>query len=308
MKPGNNKTSDPNWIKIQDDFAILRPNQRNRFRILQVTDFHSNVDEVLNEKTRMDIRAMVRRFAPDLLAVTGDIWCGDDTPDAAPMWMQRDLDFLGSLGVPWAFIWGNHDYAADFEATQRKIAATPNAVAPQGNGRGNFRVEVRRGNQAIPCWDLFFLNSGPQWQLPQDLAWFQEETARITQERGAIVPAIAYFHIPLKNYQDAIDQGRTIGEGTEYVLNWGDEEGLAAPIFKQAGNVRACFTAHSHKNDFWFEEDGVVFAYGRATGYGGYGGEDLRKGGKLLELDLHSDHFSFMTVFGNGAVELKTNR
>jgi len=152
------------------------------------------------------------------------------------------------------------------------------------------------------------LNSGPQWHLPEDLRWFQEETRRLTRARGKIIPAIAYFHIPLKNYQDAIDQGRTIGAGDEFILNWGDEEGLAAPIFKQAGNIRACFTAHSHKNDFWFEEDGVVFAYGRATGYGGYGGEELRKGGKLLELDLYSQHFRFMTVFGDGTIAQKAAR
>lgn len=294
--------------KNQKDFALLHAGNKAVFRVLQVTDFHSNVDEALNEKTRTDVRAMIRHFTPDLLAVTGDIWCGDDTPDTAPMWMRRDLDFLGSLGVPWAFIWGNHDYAGDFDAAQRHIAATPNAIAPRGDGRGNFRVEVRCEGETHPVWDLFFLNSGPQWHLPEDLCWFQEETQRIKQSRGKVIPAIAYFHIPLKNYQDAIDQGRTIGVGDEFVLNWGDEEGLAAPVFKQAGNIRACFTAHSHKNDFWFEEDGVVFAYGRATGYGGYGGEELRKGGKLLELDLHSQHFRFMTVYGDGAVAQETER
>ncbi len=278
------------------------------FRILQLTDFHSDVEEALNERTRSDVRAMVAHFRPHLLAVTGDIWCGDDRPNVVPMWMRRDLEFLGELGIPWAFTWGNHDYYADFDNVMRQIAATPNAVVPHGNRTGSYRIEVRTLDAAHPCWDLFFLNSGTEWHLPEDLDWFREEVDRINAARGCVVPAIVYFHIPLCNYQAAINEGRTIGTGDEEVLHWGDDENVAAPILKAVGrgedgvgNVRACFCGHSHRNDFHFEEEGVVFGYGRATGYGGYGGEDLAKGGKLLELNLTEDAFTFRTVFADGS-------
>jgi len=286
-------------------FRVITAPAGRLFRILQVTDSHGDVDENLNEKTRADIKIMVNRFNPDLIAVTGDIWCGDDHPDAAPMWMRRELAFFGSLNIPWAFVWGNHDFTGCFSDTMAQIAATPNALAPKGDGRGNFRSEIRTAEDNRISWDIFFLNSGPSWHLPEDLDWFEEESVRIAAARGHVVPAIVYFHIPLKNYQTAIDNGRTIGPGDEEVLHWGDDEGLAAPIVKRPGNVRACFCGHSHKNDFYFEEDGIVFTYGRATGYGGYGGEILRKGGKLLELDLVDETFRFQTVFADGASELE---
>jgi len=271
------------------------------FRILQVADFHSDVSEALNERTRDDVRAMARLFQPHLLAVTGDIWCGDEHPGAAPMWMQRDLDFFGSLGVPWAFTWGNHDYYGDFQQALAKIAATPNAIAPNGGPNANFRIEVVRGGDSRPCWDLFFINSGPSWNLPADLSCFESESRRLHEQRGTIIPAIAFFHIPTGNYQTAIDEKRTIGIGTESVLGWGDDDNRAAAILKRPGNLRACFTSHSHRNDFYFEEDGLIFAYGRATGYGGYGEEDLKKGGKLLELSLENHTLAFKTVFADGS-------
>src|SRR5690606_27435220 len=98
--------------------------------------------EYANERTRADIRALGSRDRPDCLAVTGDIWCGDGIPSAAPMWMARALAFLASLETPWAFTWGNHDYAADFAEARAKIAATPLYAAPKCTDRGESHIQV----------------------------------------------------------------------------------------------------------------------------------------------------------------------
>lgn len=286
---------------LETDFAALATG--SPCRILQVADLHSDVEEALNERTRADIRALVTHCRPHLIVANGDIWCGDEHPDAAPMWMQRDIAFLGSLDTPWVFVRGNHDCCADFDRARAMIAAAPNAIAPQGDGKGAFRIEVhRRGAPGAVCWDLFFLNSGPSWNIPEDLLWFESESARIAAERGRITPAAAFFHIPLKNYQDAMDAGRVTGIGVESVLGWGDDEGRAAPILKRPGNLRLCVSAHSHRNDYYFVEDGIRFVSGRATGHGGYGVEDLRKGATLVELSLESDEATTKTVFADGSV------
>ena len=279
--------------------AILQSRSVSEFRILQLTDFHSDVAEYLNERTREDIRVLVKACDPDLLAVTGDIWCSDEHPDAAPMWMQRDIAFLGSLGVPWAFTWGNHDYIGDFQEAQEKIAAAPNSVTQIGEASGHYRLEVIPGEDAAPAWDLFFINTGTAWSLPGNLDWFRAETARLHEMQGRHVPAICFFHIPTRNYQEAKDEGRIQGIAKEEVLFWGDESGEAEVILKAAGNLRACFCGHSHKNDFSFKEGGVIFAYGRATGYGGYGSEDLEKGATLITLDLSSDQLRFETLLAS---------
>lgn len=267
------------------------------FRILQLTDFHSDVSEYANERTRADVRAMVARFRPDFLAVTGDIWCGDGQPDAAPMWMSRDLAFLASLETPWAFTWGNHDHAADFAAAHRRILATPHYAAPNSTDRGECHIEIVDSAGRV-AWDLLFANSGEAWRLPGDLDWIRSTSVALAGGRGRIVPALLFFHIPLRRYQVAIDAGRVTGIAREEVLFWGDEADTGADLITSTANIRACFCGHSHRNDCWFEEGGVVFAYGRSTGYGGYG-DDVKKGAKLITLDLDAGTLVFETVFGD---------
>ncbi len=269
------------------------------FRILQLTDFHADVSEYENERTRADVRALVAGHRPHFLAVTGDIWCGDARPETAGMWMARELDFIASLETPWAFTWGNHDYAGDFARAQARILATPGYAAPETTPQGECHLEVH-GAAGEPAWDLFFVNSRDKWQLPGNLAWLLARSKTLAETRGRVVPAIVFFHIPLMRYQRAIDEGRVKGIAMEEVLCWGDEADTGTDLILSTANVRACFCGHSHRNDCWFEEDGVVFAYGRSTGYGGYG-DDVRKGAKLITLDLAGGGLCFETVFGDGS-------
>lgn len=269
------------------------------FRILQLTDFHSDQSEYANERTRNDVRAMVALHRPHFLAITGDIWCGDTRPDTAAMWMSRDLEFIASLRTPWAFTWGNHDYTSDFAGAQARIIASPHYAAPQMTSRGECHLEVH-GASGAAAWDLFFVNSRDQWTLPGDLDWLLAQSALLAKSRGRVAPALVFFHIPLMRYQVAIDEGRTRGIAMEEVLYWGDEADTGADLIASSGNIRACFCGHSHRNDCWFEENGVIFSYGRSTGYGGYG-DDVRKGAKLLTLDLQEEGLDFKTVFGDGS-------
>lgn len=238
------------------------------------------------------------RHRPHFLAVTGDIWCGDAHPDAAGMWMARDLAFIASLETPWAFTWGNHDYAADFSAAQAKIQGCPYYAAPVSTERGECHIAiVDRAGQAR--WDLLFANSMDGWRLPRDLEWVVDTSRGLLASRGRVVPAVLFFHIPLRRYQIAIDEGRFEGIANEEVLFWGDEDDTGADLITSTPNIRACFCGHSHRNDGWFEEDGVLFAYGRCTGYGGYG-DDVKKGAKLITLDLASGTLAQETVFAEG--------
>ncbi len=275
--------------------AILTTTE-SHFRVLLITDLHSDAEERLNEKTRDMVRTFVAHFEPHLVAGLGDLWCGDSHPEAAAMWMRRDLDFLGGLGCPWGLALGNHDWCGDFESFWNTVARTPNAVAPVGDGAGSFRIELRSGS-GEPAWDLFFLNSGDAWEVPRRTEWFEAEMTLLRHKRGREVPALCCFHIPTGNYQAVIDGAKTQGVGNESVLGWGDDDGAVADILTRLGLVRACFCGHSHRNDFHFVDRGTLFAYARPTGFGGYGGEDLSKGATELELDMDSGDFRFRSVF-----------
>lgn len=276
----------------------IQSGQDGTFRILVIADPHTDQDEDANARTWRDVHAMIDRFRPGLLVVLGDVWCGDDRPEQAREWMRRDLSVIASLGVPWAFVWGNHDYGVDTADGHAAVATADNAVPPDVTGPpGDYRIAVADRHDDAVLWDLFFLNSHTECLLREDVEWLEQETMRLRAERGRDVPALLFFHIPLKQYETARETGRAEGIGLEEVLYWGDDGTLIEGI-KRAGNVRACFAGHSHRNDFYFVEDGVVFAYARATGYGGYG-DDVKKGAKLITLGPATLHFE--TVFADGS-------
>lgn len=269
------------------------------FRILQITDFHNDQGSPdAAERSWLDVDVLVRRLQPDFLAVTGDVWCSDEAPEHGPARMQRDLERIVGFGVPWAFTWGNHDWVDDAARRYREMAGMTGASMEVNDGRGCCRIEVCRGG--APVWDVFFIDSGLEWDPSTDLAWFESESARLAAERGGELPAVAYFHIPLQQYEAARLAGTYTGFAGEEVLCWGDD-GSILPRLGERG-VRVCFCGHSHANDFYVEQDGVVLAYGRATGYGGYGGDLLKKGAKLLTLNA-DQAFAFETVFADGGRE-----
>ncbi|MBX7255107.1 MAG: metallophosphoesterase [Candidatus Hydrogenedentes bacterium] len=283
---------------LEHPYAVLNASGYRSVRILQLTDFHSDKGDEPAEQTYADVRAIVDHTQPSLLAVTGDIWCCDDDAERAPFVMRRDLAFVESLGVPWAFTPGNHDHPDTVAEALARSAASLGASLPLGNGDGDYRVEVQA--EGVACWDIFFLNSRARSLAQEDVAWLEHESNRLQLLRGRAIPAIAYFHIPLKQYESARLDGRARGYAQEEVLYW-DDDGTLFDGIRRAGNVRACFVGHSHANDFWFEEDGIVLSYGRAAGHGGYGADRLRKGATLVEIDTASARFDFVTVFADGS-------
>ncbi|MBN8246593.1 MAG: hypothetical protein J0L84_04035 [Verrucomicrobia bacterium] len=78
------------------------------------------------------------------------------------------------------------------------------------------------------------------------------------------------------------------------------ESGTALPVLAESRTIRATFCGHDHVNDYAVRGRDMDLVYGRATGYAGYGGEKLRKGAKLIELDLGDGSYRQVTVFADG--------
>jgi len=277
--------------------ALVFPEDRP-FRVLQTTDWHSDKGAGPAAKTRAAVARLVRDHDPDCLAVTGDIWCGDDHPHAAPLLLEQDCAFLDGLGRPWSICFGNHDWMFPRAQVLARLRKRRHFLLPDADPLGNCRIPVVDRSGAVR-WQLIFLQTDLQWR-PETVAWFQAEARRQhAAHEGTPPPAIAFYHIPLRAYQDAIDSGRFQGTVHEDVLYWGDEDGAIAPMLAGAGFVRAGFCGHSHEIDGHFTEGGVVFGYGRSTGYGGYG-DRLEKGATLFDLAADGT-FTFRHVYPDGA-------
>jgi len=299
---GRRVTMQPPPLSRSDAVRALVCEPDGRFRVLLLTDFHNDADEDAARRTWDDVRDMVTRWQPHFLALAGDIWCGDAEPERARRLMDRDLLELAGIGLPWAFAWGNHDFMGRMAEDIAHLEAAPHSLMGACDAVGNCRVELRGPDEQQPLWDFYFINSRDLWRPEEDWQWFEAESARLREERGRVLPSLLFFHIPLTQYEEARLAGQYTGIAREQVLCWGDD-GTGVERIEAAGGVRACFCGHSHANDFQFERNGTIYAYGRATGHGGYGGEKLEKGAKIIDLNAldPAAPLDIYTVFADGS-------
>lgn len=107
----------------------------------------------------------------------------------------------------------------------------------------------------------------PGFTLDQ-VNWYRSQSAAYTERNGGKpLPALAFFHIPLPEYNQAAADESAILIGTRM-------EKACAPLLntgmfaamKEAGDVMGTFVGHDHDNDYSVMWHGILLAYGRFTG------------------------------------------
>lgn len=276
---------------------ILTIDDPTSFKILQVTDLHLFNDGIrLRYPEITAIAAMVERFKPDIIVNTGDFWAlssGDGLTDTC----QLACRLFATLKTPWAFAWGNHDEATDYNRVHAALEKTP-FLLYCGAADGNYRVEVRTSDSSVPLWNLIMLNDSRGGFKAEQIDWFNAEAERIKKATPMLPPAFVFFHIPLPQYDDLAVAGKAKGVKFEKVCHEnGSCEAFAA--FRDAGFVKAMFCGHDHTNDYHAMLDGVRLQYGRATG--GYGEDKVRKGATLITINTVAKTFDIKSVFADGS-------
>lgn len=268
------------------------------FRILQVTDIHLFKGGLWLDHSLIDaIGTMVERFKPDIIVNTGDFW----VTKSGTGWFdtcQRACRVFAEFKTPWAFAWGNHDEAADYNRVHALLETAPYLLY-SGAADGNYRVEVQAKSTGNPLWNLILLNDSRGGFRPEQINWFKAEAGRIKQATPAAPPAFLFFHIPLPQYDDLATSGKAIGVKFESVCHEnGSREAFSA--FRDAGFVKAMFCGHDHVNDYHGIVDGIRLQYGRASG-DSYGKEKVPKGGTLITVDATKQSFDVRSVLLDGS-------
>jgi hypothetical protein len=272
-------------------------------KILQITDLHFfHVGRTEDEQTLQDCQRLVEERSPHLVIVTGDAWHenlrGHD---------RRGLDFLvekvSRWGVPWAFCWGNHDKLDDYQAGHDLLEKAPHCLYRGGRSHGDYRLEITANSghpSGRPVLDLLLLNSNDQALGPWQARWLRRTCAHLKKQRNGLTPALAFFHIPLLEYESLISLKTFRGAKLES-FGGNQEKGDLFPVLSEAKTIRACFCGHSHVCDYVVKTSAADLVFGRSTGYAGYGGDRLRKGAKWIEVDLSNGHYLQRSVFADGS-------
>ncbi|OPA81046.1 metallophosphoesterase [Paenibacillus selenitireducens] len=261
----------------------LRFRDDDTFKIVQFTDVECNNPESEDEQRMM---AMMQRILateqPDLVVYTGDVIASGGCEDIAESF-RHAVSAPEQMGIPWAAVFGNHDAEAPnmsreqlhaLQLTHRFCYAKPDP--PNVEGVGNFVLTIQ-GKDHANAASLYFLDSGSyspleysrvgfyDWIRRSQIQWYTEQSYRLTSENGGEpLPSLAFFHIPLPEYNDIWDFTICYGHKQDICCApWINTGFLAAMV--EMGDVMGTFVGHDHGNDYFGTMHGIRLCYGRTT-------------------------------------------
>ena len=287
---GNGCKSLPLVAEDNSARAIFVAKRPSRLRILQFTDLHyfSTRDdpiEVNNNRINELMQTLVKKEKPDLVIITGDV-CWPDEPG-----MRYAVAQFGRLGVSWAFTWGNHDHEhlPNPSIVHQAFTHAENSLYRGGTSDGNYVIDIvtSRGQRMV---QILCINSKVDGIGEEQRAWLR----KIAETDAPSLPRFAFFHIPIKQYEDVWRHGDASGIKGEKA-SFQKENGSTLPLLK-ALNVKACFCGHDHTNDYSGSSDGIELVYGRATGGGKYATRRFAKGGKIIDIDCRRGTYRWQSV------------
>jgi len=234
-----------------------------------------------------ETRALMERVMdaekPDLVVFAGDVVASNRARDPLESF-RRAVEAVEARGIPWAAVFGNHDSEGvvprkQMHELQLQYAHNVAEEDPEGvDGAGNFVVHVT-GEDGHTAAALYFLDSGDyaqqghrvggyDWIRRSQIDWYIGRSRELTaQNGGEPLPALAFFHIPLPEYNDLWDFHTCYGHRFD---NWCAAPNINSGMFSamvDMGDVMGTFVGHDHGNDFWGELHGIRLCYGRSTRY-----------------------------------------
>lgn len=277
-----------------------------KFKIMQLTDLHWVVGDsyaVNNDSTLSLIREMIHVERPDLVMLTGDVvtsW------NARKGW-SRLCDLFQTEKTPFAVTLGNHDEETDMTRDeiieylqQYSYNLTYDAV-PELAGAGNCALPVMSSDGKSQKWMLYLFDSQNNtqdrtlgyydWIKHNQIDWYRQLSDETTQRNHRVLPSLAFFHIPLVEFETARWTCPEFGTKKEGVCAPNLNTGLFSSFIEKR-DVIGVFVGHDHNNDYMVDFDGnIALAYGRKTGYNKAYDEKLSRGVRIINLTENEARF-----------------
>ncbi|MBM3213971.1 metallophosphoesterase [Candidatus Poribacteria bacterium] len=297
----------------------LRFREDGTFTIAQFTDTHWHNGEPADLRTRELIETVLDAEKPDLVALTGDNIAGGGCKDPAES-MRQLVQAIEERRIPWAAVFGNHDdegslrRMALIEEQQQSDMCLSEPGPADVSGVGNYVVRIARRSDHETGAALYFIDSnsytetsvdGYGWVRRDQVEWYVS-TARNLRGEAGLIPALAFFHIPLPEYDDVWDMHPCVGVKQEAVCCPRINTGLFA-AFHECGDVLGTFVGHDHVNDYDGMLHGIRLCYGRGSGFATYGREGFLHGSRIIRLREGVREFESWMRLEDGSREDQTS-
>lgn len=294
----------------------LRFNKNGEFKIVQFTDTHYKVDDKANSQIALDrINEALDAVQPDMVVFTGDVVVSNESFTGFDIILEPCI----KRNIPYAVVFGNHDDEYDHTRAELYdyIANKEYSLLPlRAGGVLDFVLPVcpsgRNDDKRAAL--LYFIDShsytplkdvpGYAWIKFEQIAWYRAQSKKFTELNGGQpLPALAFFHIPLPEYQYAVVENKAgmVGLRMEEEACPTGNSGLFLSM-KECGDVMGTFVGHDHNNDYAIMYKDILLAYGRYTG-GNTVYNDLPNGCRVIVLKENERRFNSYIRLANGKIE-----
>lgn len=238
---------------------------------------------------------------PNLIILTGDVFQCETKDQAIKL-----FNFLDELKTPWIYIYGNHDIKTfDDDTTlydlisSSKYSIFIDYLDDEIDGDENFYVNLNV--KKVSIYRLFIIDSNSS--SPSNIVTTSDydiihdhqltHIATIQQLKHDNAKCLAFFHIPLTEYEDAwhkYEQGIINGKGEKREdVCYGYKNNGALTILSQS-NIQGCFVGHDHINnfdiDYPYYSKQILLSYGLKSTQLSYYDDDLI-GYKIITLPMN---------------------
>ena len=173
-------------------------------------------------------------------------------------------------------------------------------------GFSNYLVKLRNKNGKLNSV-IYMLDSNEYIKVEQkktydyihkdQVEWYASETIRINSEEGRNVPSHLFFHIPLREYNDAWNAVINADKSAEYYYGSRDEaiscSKADSELFDKVlelDSTKGIFCGHDHLNDFSVSYKGIRLTYGQGIDCLLYAKNlSEHKGATLLKIHKNGD-------------------
>lgn len=287
----------------QDQCTVIKKAEGRPFRILQLTDIHIGGGFLSRKKDKMAldaVRKIVKAANADFVVVTGDM--------VYPLFMfsgtsnnlkatRKFGEAMESLGVPWTCVFGNHDEEViafykkdrlgDYYESLKHCFFRKGDKNLTGIGNHYFRLETGDGKLVTMLMMVdsnsylgksFF--SGFDVIHDDQIDWY-ENIIKENSPAGTIVPSLAFFHIPPKEFKEGWEKCYRgdpeatyrlgfVGEKDNYFGYAKTKDGNFFRRMVELGSCKGMFMGHDHLNTLSIDYKGIRLTYGMSIDYLAY--------------------------------------
>lgn len=334
-KVSTDRWSETDEYRLEDHAVIVKDPNRD-FVVMNLTDFHlaeydyTYLNNVKANRSYLYIKEMVAEVQPDLITISGDIFCEDG--DSNIYAVHRLTEFFDELGIYWApiFDWHDEQGNCDMNYIADIMMESEFCLFRKGDpalGIGNYVINVVEEKDGVqtPVHSILMMHThhGNFWD--NQIQWYKWAANGINELAGEKVTSSVIMHVPFAQYDIAYNEAwdeengcwkdgyGAFGVKGESICCERDENGepLDNGFFaamQEVGTTTNTICGHEHVNFFSIEYQGIRLTYSLSIGlscYGDNSNETDSTGATLLVIDgdgngTVSHHFYYSELYPDG--------